>query len=195
MHVYIDNNRIVRGIFPDFDPAFPGIPIERRYTADFLSRCLEVPDDAAVADKMEYLPLENIFVWPIRFTGATRLTTPTEAVTIPVAFSVPGAWEISRTSIEGVQTVDDGVEIPANATGTVEIKFTADESDREMTVTIEVIPLEEPTPEQPAEEITPSEAEQLRAENRKLASQIAVMETQQTFLEDCLLELADEVYA
>lgn len=39
---------IVREIIPEINPAFPGIPIEERYTADFLDRCIVVSDDTEV---------------------------------------------------------------------------------------------------------------------------------------------------
>lgn len=41
----------------------------------------------------------------------------------------------------------------------------------------------------------PDPVADLQEENRKLRAQVGVLQEQQTFLEDCLLELADEVYA
>lgn len=49
----------------------------------------------------------------------------------------------------------------------------------------------EPSPEP---EPVPT-VEELQAENRVLRAQVSVLQEQQTFLEDCLLEMADEVYA
>lgn len=61
----------------------------------------------------------------------------------------------------------------------------------------------EPAPPEPAppepEPIDPSElpptVEELQAEQVKLKAQVAMLESKNTFLEDCLLEMADEVYA
>ena len=39
---------IVREIIPEINPAFQEIPIEKRYTADFLDRCIAVSDDTEV---------------------------------------------------------------------------------------------------------------------------------------------------
>ena len=39
---------IVREIISEINPTFPDIPIEERYTADFLDRCIVVNDDTEV---------------------------------------------------------------------------------------------------------------------------------------------------
>lgn len=60
------------------------------------------------------------------------------------------------------------------------------------------IPPEPETPEAPMPEGNQTQAEAITAlqeENKLLKAQVSMLETQQTFLEDCLLEMADEVYA
>lgn len=52
----------------------------------------------------------------------------------------------------------------------------------------------EPDPEPEPTEPVPT-LEDLKAENKLLRAQVGVLQEQQTFLEDCLLEMADEVYA
>lgn len=56
-------------------------------------------------------------------------------------------------------------------------------------------PEPEPAPEPEPIPPTPTEAELLRAENNKLKAQLSLMDERQTMLEDCILEMADEVYA
>lgn len=38
MYAYIENN-IIRSTIPDFDPIFPNVPVEDRYSPEFLSKC------------------------------------------------------------------------------------------------------------------------------------------------------------
>ena len=52
-----------------------------------------------------------------------------------------------------------------------------------------------PPPAAAEPEAPPPTVEELQAENTKLRAQVGVLQTQQTFLEDCLLEMADVVYA
>lgn len=47
MYVYLNDSR-AQELIPDIDPAFPDIPIEERYTPDFVEKCVHVPDDTAV---------------------------------------------------------------------------------------------------------------------------------------------------
>ena len=53
MYAYIINNT-VRELIPDFDKAFPSVPIEQRYPADMLNKCVHVADDAGVRVGMIY---------------------------------------------------------------------------------------------------------------------------------------------
>ena len=55
MYAYIINNT-VRELIPDFDKAFPSVPIEQRYPADVLDKCVHVADDAGVRVGMIYDP-------------------------------------------------------------------------------------------------------------------------------------------
>ena len=53
MYAYVINNT-VRELIPDFDKAFPSVPIEQRYPADVLDKCVHVADDADVRVGMIY---------------------------------------------------------------------------------------------------------------------------------------------
>ena len=53
MYAYIINNT-VRELIPDYDEAFADVPIEQRYPADVLDKCVHVADDADVRVGMIY---------------------------------------------------------------------------------------------------------------------------------------------
>lgn len=53
MYAYVINNT-VRELIPDFDEAFADVPIEQRYPADVLDKCVHVADDAGVRVGMIY---------------------------------------------------------------------------------------------------------------------------------------------
>lgn len=63
MYIYIENNR-VREILPDFDEKFPNIPIEKRFSNDFLGKCVYAPDDPDVKIGMIYDPEDGSFGYP-----------------------------------------------------------------------------------------------------------------------------------
>lgn len=53
MYAYVINNT-VRELIPDFNEAFLSVPIEQRYPADVLDKCVHVADDADVRVGMIY---------------------------------------------------------------------------------------------------------------------------------------------
>ena len=53
MYAYVINNT-VRELIPDIDKTFPTVPIEQRYPADVLNKCVHVADDADVRVGMIY---------------------------------------------------------------------------------------------------------------------------------------------
>lgn len=55
MYAYIID-KIVREVIPDIDKAFPSVPIEQRYPAEFIAKCVHVEDDADVREGMIYDP-------------------------------------------------------------------------------------------------------------------------------------------
>jgi hypothetical protein len=63
-YVYVGMDRTVHEIIPEYVETFPGMAADKRYSPDFLKKCLPVPDEVAVEVGMEYKPLENQFVWP-----------------------------------------------------------------------------------------------------------------------------------
>lgn len=53
MYAYIID-KIVREVIPDIDKAFPSAPIEQRYPAEFLAKCVHIEDSADVKQGMIY---------------------------------------------------------------------------------------------------------------------------------------------
>lgn len=135
--VYINNNRIVCEIIPEFDPVFPGIPITERYSKEFLSRCLEIPDEVVVEQGMEYIPLKNIFTNRLTYSGPIDILSEAEPVVLDIKFSELGEWDIVDGSIENVQKINDTIYIPGNSSGPIQIHF-VDIYDRTMDITINV---------------------------------------------------------
>ena len=46
-YVYV-KEKVVHEIIPETSDVFPGVPIERRYSPEFLSHCIQVNDDTPV---------------------------------------------------------------------------------------------------------------------------------------------------
>ena len=55
---------VVLEIIPEFDPIFPGVPIEDRYSPTFLALCIFVPDGIPVESGWIYDPETNTFSAP-----------------------------------------------------------------------------------------------------------------------------------
>ena len=53
-YIYIDSNNTVGAIIPAKDANFPDVPIEQRYTKEFLSQCVVVEDAVEVVSGMSY---------------------------------------------------------------------------------------------------------------------------------------------
>lgn len=177
-YIYINNDRLVQEIIPAFDECFPGIPIAERYAKDFLSHCLEVTDDLEVEAGMEYLPLENRFVYPIHFTGSVQASIqPGESVKIYVAWqdskgnSVSGSWTAECETLDFTKT-EDQISVQAVPEGyhNVMLVFTA-EDGRELRQNISVTAAkDESTKDEP---LRPSQAEQLQAQMDTLTLDMA----------------------
>jgi len=56
------NQNTVCEVIPEENPIFPGIPIEDRYSAEFLSQCISVEDDVEVYQNWIYQ--DGTFVAP-----------------------------------------------------------------------------------------------------------------------------------
>lgn len=100
-----------------------------------------------------------------------------------VDFPVPEGWAIVPEEVGTPETMEN---YPFG-------DLTVEDRDGVPTVT-NWTPLPVPEPE-PGPEPEPTETELLRTGQARLQAQVALLEEQNTFLEDCLLEMADEVYA
>lgn len=64
MYILLSASNTVAEIIPDENPIFPGIPIEQRYTPDFVAKLLHVADDTAVKQNQVYDPETGTFSDP-----------------------------------------------------------------------------------------------------------------------------------
>lgn len=62
-YVLLKDN-IAQEIIPECDPVFPGVPIEKRYSADFIAQLMPVEDNIAVEQNWVYDPDGKTFAPP-----------------------------------------------------------------------------------------------------------------------------------
>ena len=77
MYIKIDpSTQSVIGLISDFDPVFPGVPIEERYPADYINSLMYVPDEEAVGiePNMVYDKNTGIFDYPVHETSVVDTT-------------------------------------------------------------------------------------------------------------------------
>lgn len=133
-YVYINEDFSVGSTIPDEDPIFPGIPVEQRFSAEFLKQCIAVED--SVADAIEagskYDPESGTFYVPEPPPPPSVEENPDQPIN-------PDAGESHKTYAE---------------------KLAA-----------------------------------LETENRQLNSKLAATIQSNQMLEDCLVEMAEIVYA
>lgn len=54
MYILLTKENTVAELIPDEDPVFPGVPIGARYTPEFISELLHVPNETAVEQNWVY---------------------------------------------------------------------------------------------------------------------------------------------
>lgn len=65
-YIYLDENKKVINIIPEFDKTFPDVPIQKRYSKDFLSKCIIVSDPLVeIEQHYIYHPEDNSFEKPV----------------------------------------------------------------------------------------------------------------------------------
>lgn len=151
-YVFVDHDLKVREIIPEFVKAFPGMSADRRYSPDFLKHCLPVSDEVEVEHGMEYHPLENRFVRPVRFTGSATVTAvPGKEIAIPVSFSAEGEWELADDGGLILDRTEEGLYSPPLDEGryAVTVRLEADHQTVEQTIAIVVTQPMEPPAEEP----------------------------------------------
>ena len=75
-YVFVQNG-VVGAIIPEEDPVFPSMPIQRRYSAEFLSRCVTVESGVAVESGWMYV--DGAFIGPVIEEAEETKDEPTEA--------------------------------------------------------------------------------------------------------------------
>lgn len=105
-YIYIDRNRVVQEFLPMFDPVFPGVPIEQRYSADFLSHVLEVPDETVVEQSWVYDPQTNTFSEPI----VPEIEPEPPRPELPEPEPSPDPVRPTETQLLGQQITDEQLE-------------------------------------------------------------------------------------
>ena len=84
MYAILTGRKAVRALIPDFDPIFPGVPIENRYPADFLENAIHIPDDTAVDQHWVYQPEAGTFSPPPEPAPVEPEPAPVEPESVPV---------------------------------------------------------------------------------------------------------------
>ena len=131
-YIYVNDDFSVGAILCGEDPAFPGVPVEERFSADFLAKCVQVGDDTVIENGAKYDPESGTFYVPEPPAPPSVDEKPEQPVN-------PDAGESQRTYAEKLANLEN--------------------------------------------------------ENSKLKSQLQMQAQQQEFLENCLLEMGDVVYA
>lgn len=63
-YIRINENNAVMEIIPDYHPVFPDIPIEQRYSPDFIAKLIQVSDETPVEQSWFYNPDDQTFSAP-----------------------------------------------------------------------------------------------------------------------------------
>ena len=94
-YVYIGRDLSVGSIIPDKDPVFPGIPVEQRFSAEFLKCCIAVEDSVAEAIEVgsKYNPESGTFYVPAPPPPPSVEENPDQPID-------PGAGETQKTYAE-----------------------------------------------------------------------------------------------
>lgn len=68
MYILLTKENTVAEIIPDENPVFPNVPIEKRYTSEFVSKLLHFPDDTVVEQNWIYHSDTKSFSAPVALT-------------------------------------------------------------------------------------------------------------------------------
>lgn len=98
-YIYINDDFSVGAILCGEDPAFPGVPIEERFSADFLAKCVQVGDDTVIENGMKYDPESRTFYVPKPPAPPSVDEKPDQPVN-------PDAGETQKTYAEKLTTLE-----------------------------------------------------------------------------------------
>nr|DAT53077.1 MAG TPA: hypothetical protein [Caudoviricetes sp.] len=102
MYILLSESNYVAELIPDENPIFPGIPIEQRYTPDFVAKLLHVADDTAVKQNQVYDPETGTFSDP-PVPELVPEPEPSEPISEPEYISTA---DLDAAYMEGVNGVD-----------------------------------------------------------------------------------------
>lgn len=100
-YIHLNGDLQVGAIIPAEDPIFPGIPIEERYTQEFLNSCVQVEDDVEITMEMKYNPETKEFYIPEPPEVVEPIPTPTPEESFTISEE-----EINKAYEEGVNNVE-----------------------------------------------------------------------------------------
>lgn len=99
-YLYMQDNKVFN-IISEYDPNFPKIPIQERYSHEFLSKCIVVADNLEVEQNWDYLAVTTEFKPPIEYLGSKSIESNVgEECSITAKFSVSG--EINYEADSGI---------------------------------------------------------------------------------------------
>lgn len=74
-YVYINDDFSTGSIVPGEDPVFPGVPVECRFSKEFLKKCVAVDDETEVKPGAKYDPDSKTFYVPEETQSTDEETT------------------------------------------------------------------------------------------------------------------------
>lgn len=74
-YIYLHDGKSVHEIQPENNPDFPGVPINERFSSEYLSRCIAVNDDIEVQPGWTYDKDTSAFYEPDFFSNILQVGT------------------------------------------------------------------------------------------------------------------------
>lgn len=189
-YLILDDEYIVREIILDECEDCPGTPASERYEANFLKQCIVISEDAAVEINMQYNPETGQFFRPIHFQGQqVYKIIAGEGLTLDVKFFddfgnvyAPILEDTAKLTYRKENDTFVFDNIPA---GEYQIVFSVETDGVTASGVVEITA-------EPAEE---PKNPKTSAELDKLTTKVDALTQSNQMLEDCLVEMANVVYA
>ena len=105
-YIRLDSKNGVMEIIPDANPIFPGIPIEQRYTAEFIATLVPVEDETEVEQNWVYDPETKTFDEPPTPEPGPDPEPEPEPVEVARAAKVAEISEACNAAIDAGTSVD-----------------------------------------------------------------------------------------
>ena len=105
-YIRLNADNVVMEIIPDVNPIFPGIPIEQRYTAEFITTLVPVEDETEVEQNWVYDPETQTFDEPPTPEPGPDPEPEPEPVEVARAAKVAGISAACSAAIDAGTSVD-----------------------------------------------------------------------------------------